>query len=114
MEDNLIELLLTFGYPVIRQGSIAEGDKYPNSFFTFWNNDSPDHSHYDNTDYGTAWMFDVNFYSNDPSLTYSVLAAARIKLKQNNWIIPGKGYDVLSDEATHTGRGMEAYFLDVN
>lgn len=113
MEDNLIEILQTFGYPVIRQGSIAEGSKYPDHFFTFWNNDSPDHAYYDNRDYGTAWEFDVNFYSVDPEKTYSVLSEARKKLKAEKWIIPGKGYDVLSDEETHTGRGMEAHYLEI-
>lgn len=113
MEDNLIEILSQFNYPVIRQGSIAEGDKYPDHFFTFWNNNSPDHAYYDNRDYGTAWMFDVNFYSIDPEKTYSVLSEARKKLKENKWIVPGKGYDVLSDEPSHTGRGMEAHFLEI-
>lgn len=113
MEDKLIEILSTFGYPIYRQGSFADDDEYPNNFFTFWNNDSPDHAHYDNSEYGIAWDFDVNFYSIDPALTYSVLADARIKLKQEKWIIPGKGYDVATDEPTHTGRGIRAYFLEV-
>lgn len=113
MEDNLIELLESFGYPVYRQGSLSDDEEYPDSFFTFWNNNSPDHAHYDNSDYGTEWDFDVNFYSNDPSLTYSVLANARVLLKQNKWIVPTKGYDVQSDEPSHTGRGMEALFLQI-
>lgn len=113
MEDKLIEILSTFGYPIYRQGSFADNDEYPNNFFTFWNNDSPDHAHYDNSEYGIVWDFDVNFYSIDPALTYSVLADARIKLKQEKWIIPGKGYDVATDEPTHTGRGIRAYFLEV-
>lgn len=112
MEDMLIELLSSLGYPVYRQGSFTEGDAYPDSFFTFWNNDSPDHSHYDNSDYATDWSFDVNFYSIDPELTYSVLADARALLKQNKWIVPSKGYDVYSDEPTHTGRGMQALYLE--
>lgn len=111
MEDHLIELLSTFGFPVMRQGSLAPDAHYPDHFFTFWNNDSPDHTHYDNWEYGTDWDFDVNFYSIDPEKTYSTLAAARAKLKQNNWIVPGKGYDVASDEVTHTGRGMRAFYL---
>lgn len=111
MEDNLIQILETLGYPVIRQGSLSPDEEYPDSFFTFWNNDSPDHAHYDNAEYGTEWDFDVNFYSTDPEKTYKVLADARIKLKQNKWIIPGKGYDVASDEVTHTGRGMRAFYL---
>ena len=112
MEDKLIEILETFGYPVIRQGSLGPDEKYLDSFFTFWNNDSPDHAHYDNAEYGTAWDYDVNFYSTDPEKTYKTLADARIKLKQDKWIIPGKGYDVASDEVTHTGRGMRVFYLE--
>ena len=112
MEDKLIEILNEFGYPVLRQGSLSPDEKYPKHFFTFWNNDTSDHSHYDNTEYGYEWDFDINFYSVDPEKTYSILSDARKVLKQNGWIIPGKGYDVTSDEATHTGRGMRAYFLE--
>lgn len=113
MDETLIALLETFGYPVYRQGSLSDTDAYPDSFFTFWNNDSPDHSHYDNTDYGTEWDFDVNFYSNNPDLTHSVLLEARTLLKENGWVIPEKGHDVMSDEPTHTGRGITALFLEI-
>ena len=113
MEDNLIDILTEFGYPVLRQRSLTPDEKYPEHFFTFWNNDAPDHSHYDNSEYGTGWDFDVNFYSTDPEKTYSVLAQARTKLKENKWIIPGQGYDVASDEITHTGRGLRAYYLQI-
>lgn len=113
VEDQLIELLESLGYPVFRQGSLVEDEAYPETFFTFWNNDTPDHSHYDNAEYGTAWDFDVNIYSNDPSKTYSELLNARQKLKEAGWIVPGKGYDVASDEVTHTGRGVRVYFLEV-
>lgn len=111
MEDKLIEILESFGYPVFRQGTLAEDEEYPDSFFTFWNNGSPDHSHYDNSEYGTEWFYDVNFYSNDPEKTYSVLLEAIVKLKSEKWIITSKGYDVASDEPTHTGRGVEVYYL---
>lgn len=113
MEDNLIEILESLGYPAMRQGSLSEDESYPDSFFTFWNNDAPDHSHYDNLEYGTAWDFDVNFYSVDPEKTYSVLAKAREELKRRKWIVPGKGYDVASDEVTHTGRGIRVFYLEV-
>lgn len=113
MEDKLIEILTEFGYPVLRQGSLPPDEAYPEHFFTFWNNDTPDHSHYDNGEYGAEWDFDVNFYSTDPEKTYSILAEARTKLKENRWIIPGRGYDVASDEITHTGRGLRAYYLQI-
>ena len=38
MEDKLIEVLSSFGYPVIRQGSMTEDEAYPPTFFTIWNN----------------------------------------------------------------------------
>lgn len=111
MEDNLIELLESLGYPVYRQGSLTK-NAYPDSFFTFWNVDSPDHSHYDNENYGTEWNFSVYFYSENPALTYSVLADARILLKQNGWIVPSQGFDVRSDKASHTGRGLTVFYLE--
>lgn len=112
MEDNLIEILSSFGYEVFRQGSMSDDEEYPETFFTFWNNDSPDHAHYDNSEYGTAWDFDVNVYSTNPAFTYSLLADARIALKAAGWTISGKGYDVASDEPTHTGRGINALYLE--
>lgn len=111
MEDQLIEILSSFKYPVFRQGSMSNETKYPDTFFTFWNNGSPDHSHYNNDCYGTEWDFEINVYSNDPSTTYSLLAMARVALKQAGWIVPSQGYDVASDEASHTGRGLQAFYL---
>lgn len=113
MEDELIEVLITFGFSVRRQGSLAENEDYPESFFTFWNNNSTDHAHYDNTEHGTEWDFDVNFYSTDPFQTYRVLADARQRLKERGFIISGKGYDVASDEVTHIGRGMNVLYLQL-
>ena len=108
----LIGLLETFGFPVRLQGSIAETEKYPDSFFTFWNNSSSDWSHYNNRETGWVWNFDVNFYSIDPALVNTKLDEARALLKQNGWIIDGRGYDMATDEVTHTGRGMVVLYLE--
>lgn len=114
MEDLLISTLEKFGYPVFRQGSLSEDEKYPDYFFTFWNNGSFDESHYDNDAVSFVWDFDVNFYSIDPALTYSKLLKAKQALKNEHFIISGKGYDVPSDEVTHTGRGINVLFLETN
>lgn len=110
--DILIQTLQSFGYPVRRQGSFASSEKYPDHFFTFWNNDSNGESHYDNASHATIWEFDVNFYSIDPDMTYKKLQEAINKLKKANFIVPGKGYDVGSDEPTHTGRGINVLFIE--
>ena len=113
MEDALIEILESFNYPVYRQGSMSNEAVYPATFITFWNNDSLDHSHYNNTEYGSNWDFEVNVYSSDPELTYSVLKDIRIALKSAGWVVVGKGHDIVSDEATHTGRGVQVIYLEV-
>lgn len=106
MEDRLIELLESFGFPVIRQGSLGENEEYPETFFTFWNNEEVENKAYDNETFNVNYNFDVNVYSTDPNKTYSLLREARILLKKNGFIALSRGYDVASDENTHTGRGM--------
>lgn len=111
MEDNLIELLERFGYPVIRQGSLGPNEKYPDTFFTFWNNDETEHSAYDNHTVNADYDYDVNVYSTSPAKAYNLLAQARNILRENGWVSPSRGYDVQSDEVTHVGRGMEITYL---
>ena len=110
MEDRLIEILSGLKYPVIRQGSLGE-NPYPDTFITFWNSTEDGVSFYDNADFLVDHEFMVNVYSNDPSLTYSVLNEARALLKADNWVILTRGYDVASDEITHTGRGLLCAYL---
>jgi hypothetical protein len=112
MEDALITILESFKYPVYRQGSMSNDTAYPATFITFWNNDSPDHAHYDNTEYGTNWDYNVYVYSSDPSLTYSLLSDIRTALKAAGWIVTSNGFDVASDEATHTGRAIECIYME--
>lgn len=106
MEDNLIELLETFGYPVFRQGSLAENEPYPPTFITFWNNTEYAKSAYDNTIVFVIYDFDVNVYADDPATVYDLLKRARTLLKNNGYQIPDRGHDLASDVDTHTGRGM--------
>ena len=48
MKDKLIKILESFNFPVFQQGTLNKDDPYPESFFTFWNNDSADNEFYDN------------------------------------------------------------------
>ena len=111
MEDNLISILESFKYPVIRQGSLAPEEEYPSTFFTFWCNEEIEHSAYDNKTVNVDNSFDVNCYSVDPDVCYSLLAQARSTLKAAGWTIVTRAFDVASDEITHIGRGMVVVFL---
>lgn len=101
----------TFGYPVYLQGSLSVDDAYPDAFFTFWNNYTDDSAFFDNTENQVIWDFDLNFYSNDPVLVNTVLLQAKAALKAVGFIPDGSGHDVVSDESTHTGRGLTLLFI---
>lgn len=110
MTDELITLLSTFKYPVYRQGSIAGGQAYPDTFITFWGN-ADELAAYDNETQIVEYDFDVNVYSTDPDTAYSLLAEIRVMLKGAGYVITNREYDAQSDEITHVGRGMEIAYL---
>lgn len=114
MEDKLIEILESFGYPVFLQGSLAENEPYPDNFFTFWNNDSESDSFYDNDENSIVYDYDVNFYSIDAAAVYDVLRQAKKALKKAGFIVSGDGYTVGSDESTHDGRGINVLYKNYN
>ena len=86
MEDLIIKTLSVLGYPVFLQGSLLDNQPYPESFFTFWNDAA-----------------DAQSFHED----------AKKLLRQQDFAIAGAGYDVASDEPTHTGRGISAKYLQI-
>ena len=103
MKSELITLLETLKYPVYLQGSINSLEEYPESFFTFWNFETPESAFYDNDAGRAVWGFWVYFYSTDPTLVETQPEAARKLLKANGWILQGKANDISVDKPTHTG-----------
>ena len=110
MEDLLISTLESLSYPVKLQGSLLPDESYPDSFFTFWNNSADGTSFYSNDEGAILWNYSLNFYSTDPLLVNTKLLEAKILLKEVGWIVSGAGYDVPSDEPTHTGRGISLLY----
>lgn len=113
MEDKLIEVLESLGYPVFLQGSLLSDQKYPESFFTYWNDSSDGSAFYDDNENSIAWSYSVNFYSVDPILVNTKLKELKPLLKKAGFIVGGAGYSVMSDEPTHTGRGITVNYLEV-
>lgn len=106
MKSDLIALLQTLGYPVFLQGTVNANAPYPDSFFTFWNPETPEAAFYDNDANRAVWAFWIFFYSTNPLLVETEPEKARKLLKQNGFILDGKANDVSVDRPTHTG----AYF----
>lgn len=110
MEDLLINTLSSLGYPVFLQGSLLPDAPYPDNFFTFWNDSADGDSYYSNTEGAIVWTYSVNFYSIDPTLVNSKLIDAKALLKAQGFVVGGAGYSVMSDEQTHTGRGITVVY----
>lgn len=110
MVQELINIVSTLGYPVMLQGSLLPDEPYPDSFFTFWNDSADGDSYYSDEENAIVWAYSLNFYSSDPTLVNSKLLEAKSLLKAQGWVVSGAGYDVMSDEPTHTGRGITCLY----
>lgn len=91
---------------------MSDSDEYPVSFFTFFNNSTSDDDFFDNQETIIIWDFDLNIYSLDPEVVNTTLREAKPLLKQAGFIVDGVGYDVISDEVTHTGRGINVLYIE--
>ena len=109
MKAALIEILESFDYPVFLQGSLNPDESYPDSFFTFWNFETPENEYYSNDSGAAVWGFWVYFYSNDPEKVETVTDAAWATLKAAGWTMDGRPNDITVDKPTHTGRMFTIY-----
>lgn len=116
MREQFIALLETFGLPIFLQGSLNEGQAYPDNFFTFWNDRTEDGAHYDNDAISFVWSFSVNYYTLNENADKidDILGEVRQLFKGNGWIIGGVGYDVATDEPTHIGRAIDVLYVQKN
>ena len=108
----LHDCLESFGYPVFLQGSMTADESYPETFFTYYNNTSSGALYYDNLENANVWDFDVNAYSANPDTAQEILLDARDALRAIGFVVTGAGYDIMSDEPTHVGRGINAIYLE--
>ena len=114
MVDLLINTLTAgTGLPVYRQGSLAPEGDWDKSFYTFWNDDTPDDAQYDNRSHACTHEYTLCIYSTDPSLTYSMLDKAREVLEPVGFEFGSRGYDVASGRSTYTGRGVDVNYKEV-
>lgn len=112
MKEQMIAILEVLGYPVYLQGSINSVEEYPDSFFTFWNFQTPENEFYSNDSGAAVWGLWVYFYSTDPRKVESVTDEAWAALKAAGWTMDGKPNDINTDAPTHTGRMFTIYGYD--
>ena len=113
MKKKLINILESIGFPVFLQGSLNPDQIYPDTFLTFWNFETPEGLFYDNDSHSAAWGFWVFLYSNDPEIVETETEKVRKLLKENGFILQGRGEDANSGRDTHTGRMLTLYCMEV-
>lgn len=113
-KEILIGALEPLGWPIYLQGTFADTQAYPETFVTFWVTSSDDSNHYDDRPFGWDWDFTVIVYSSDPRKVESGADSIRKALKAAGFVPQGKGMDVPSDEATHTGWAADYYYREIN
>ena len=112
VKETLYNTLKSFGYPVFLQGTLNAGEAYPDIFITYFTDDIPDDSHYDNETTAWAWNFSVILYANSPEAINTLPEQIRVALKKKGFIPQGKGRDIPSDEPSHTGWAQDYIYRE--
>lgn len=104
--QKLFDLFKEIGLPYYRQGSLSDEDYKP-SFFTFWNIDTPNTQHRDNTAKEYTPYIQVGYYTNNANLIYSQLEEGGefyTKAKAKGFLIDGRAQDADADKDNYFGR----------
>lgn len=112
MWSKLEKIFIAIGLDYTRQGSYESEELLPSSFFTFWNYDTPDDGFFDNKANRRIWVWQIYFYTNNPSLIYSKLEEFIVLAKQEGFIIEGNGSDIPSGAPNYFGRMVRIRFIE--
>lgn len=111
MFDELFAILESYNVPVYRHGSMSNDEKYPDTFMTYRNLSTDPQSHYDNEEYSSVWWFEIYIYSRKLNTVLTMTEQLRTDLLSAGWVVTSHGFDAISDEPSHAGRGIEIKFL---
>lgn len=112
VKERLIEALEPLGWPVYLQGSIPQGEAYPPAFVTFWASSVDGGNPYDDAPRSWSWDIDVFFYGTDPREVDGAPDRIIGALRTAGFMPFGKGFDLPSDEPTHTGWAMRFFYRE--
>lgn len=98
--------------PVFLQGTIDYTDAFPETFITFFTDDTDDRSFYDDETKSVDWSFSVILYSSDPSVVNEAPDTIIDALEYDGFKPQGKGRDIPSGVPTHTGWAMDFIYTE--
>lgn len=112
LQEVFDELEEESGISYARQGSYAEDEEIPESFYTFWNQSSEFEMHYNNTPYACNWEWLVFYYTKDVSTLYIGLEKFIEKAIEKGFFVEGKGKDISCDEVDYVGRYLKITYQE--
>lgn len=110
---KLEEVFKKTGLEYSRQGSYGEDDEYPESFFTFWNFDTPEEGFYDDEANRSVWYWQVYYYTKDPATLYSKMDEFVRLAKEAGFVVEGRGHDIPSDRPDYPGRMITIKYMEI-
>ena len=112
MWEKLEPIFEELELPYSRQGSYEEDEELPESFFTFWNMDTPESGYYDNDAHKAVWLWAIYFYTKNPALIYSKLENFIKIAKEKGFIAEGRGRDIASGIPNYSGRYVVIKYVE--
>lgn len=112
MWSKLEEVFEETGVEYARLGSYDDEEPLPESFFTFWNKDTPEKAFFDNKAHEAVWVWDIYFFTKDASLLYAKLEDFITMAKEKGFIPQGKPKDIASSEPDYLGRYVQIKYVE--
>lgn len=112
MWSKLSEVFEYIGLPYYRQGSLAEDDETPESYFTFWNDSTADLSHYDDEAHRIEWTWRIWCYTDNAADIYSLAESFISAATDKGFIVIGKGKDTDTASPTVFGRSVTVKYIE--
>ena len=100
------------GLEYSRQGSYSDESEYPESFFTFWNFETPEDRFYDNHPNCAIWYWNVYYYTKRPETLYSTMDHFMELARAEGFIIEGRARDIASDRPDYPGRMIRLIYIE--
>lgn len=107
---KLVETFKEMNLPKFRQGNCPAD--LPESFFTYWNLDTPEDGFYDDESHRNIYFWVVYLYTTDEDFLYTKFEEFIEKAKEKGFKTDGRGKDIPSDVPNYLGRYIKLTYME--
>jgi hypothetical protein len=112
MWSKLQEVLDYLALPYYRQDSLGDDDETPEAYYTFWNRNSSDLSHYDNEPHRFEWLWVIQSFTDDPNDIYDIMENLITAAEDKGFTADGRGKDIATASPTLFGREITLKYIE--